>query len=141
MYLIAILLGWFIGSIAKIPAGYILDSKDAKKRGLTKLFFDTGGMPSGHSSTVMALATYVYLADGLWSFNFAIAILLAVIVMTDAVNVRRATGENGKAINKLLSKLQQKDIQQPHFAKGHEPLEMLVGACIGAIIGAALWLV
>jgi acid phosphatase family membrane protein YuiD len=139
MYLISIFLGWLVGSIAKIPAGYILDSKDAKKRKPLKLFFDTGGMPSVHSSTVMALTTYTLLADGPWSFNFAVAILFAAIVMTDAINVRRATGENGIVINKILSKLQQKDIQQPHFAKGHKPLEMCIGACLGVSIGVILW--
>jgi acid phosphatase family membrane protein YuiD len=141
MYAIAAACGYLIASIAKVSISYIVDPNGSKKKGFVRTFSETGGMPSGHSATVMALATYVLLADGIWSASFGIAITFAIIVMTDAVNARRATGENGVAIQKMLSKLQHKDIDVPHYARGHKPLEMLVGSIIGVLVGLIVWLV
>ncbi|MCL1929640.1 divergent PAP2 family protein [Candidatus Saccharibacteria bacterium] len=139
MYAIAAACGYLVGSIAKLAVSYITEPKESKKKGLVKTFSETGGMPSGHSSTVMALAAYVALADGVWSASFGIAITLAIIVMTDAVNVRRATGENGIAIKKMLSKSQYKDVEMPYYARGHKPLEMFVGGTIGVVVGLLLF--
>src|SRR5687768_15757366 len=54
------------------------------------ILFSTGGMPSSHSSTVVAMATSVGLIAGFNSISFAIAVTLATIVMYDAAGVRRA---------------------------------------------------
>ena len=141
MYLIAAVLGWLLGSLAKIPVYYLTDPKYAKENGPIKIFFNTGGMPSGHSATVVALSTYTLLADGLWSVTFAIAAIFAVVVMTDAVNVRRATGENGLAIQKILLSLKQKNIAVPHYARGHTPTEVAAGGVIGVLAGLIVWLI
>jgi len=141
MYAISAACGYLIGSIAKVTVSYVTDPKGSKKKGFIRTFSETGGMPSGHSATVAALSTYVFLADSFWSASFGIAITFAIVVMTDAVNVRRATGENGIAIQKMLSKLQHKDVGVPHYARGHKPLEMLVGSLIGIIVGIVVWLI
>jgi acid phosphatase family membrane protein YuiD len=141
MYAVAAFAGYLIGSIAKVLVSYSVDPEGSRKKGFIKTFSETGGMPSGHSATVMALATYALLADGAWSASFGIAITFAIVVMTDAVNVRRATGENGIAIQKMLSKLQHKSIESPFYSRGHKPLEMLVGSLIGVLVGLLVWLV
>jgi acid phosphatase family membrane protein YuiD len=139
MYAIAAACGYLVGSIAKVAVSYLTDPQGSKKKGFIKTFSETGGMPSGHSATVMSLATFALLADGAYSASFGIAITLAVVVMTDAVNARRATGENGLAIQKMLSRLQHKDIDIPHYARGHKPLEMLIGAIIGVLVGVLVF--
>ena len=139
MYIIAAVAGYIIGTIAKLIVSYTKDKKESKKRGFRRTLLETGGMPSGHSATVTALTTYILLADGIWSASFGISATFAIIVMIDAINVRRATGENGTAIQKILSKSQHNNIDIPHFAKGHKPLEMLIGATIGVIIGVIVF--
>ena len=51
--------------------------------------------------------------------------------------VRRSSGEQGKAIQ-LLIKESKSTIQIPRAAKGHTPIEVLVGALLGAIIGVVV---
>ena len=61
-----------------------------------------GGMPSGHSATVTALAVTSGLEYGYDSPIFAVCVVLAIIVMHDAMGVRREAGRHAKAINELL---------------------------------------
>ena len=62
---------------------------------LTRIFGD-GGMPSGHSATVCAVATSAGIIYGLDSFPFAISVIVAIIVMHDAMGVRLETGKQAK---------------------------------------------
>ena len=68
-----------------------------------------GGMPSGHSATVTALAVTSGLEYGYDSPVFAVCVILAVIVMHDAMGVRREAGRHAKAINELLEMLDSLD--------------------------------
>ena len=49
----------------------------------------TGGMPSSHASTVVSLATGVWLLKGTVSIEFAIAMVFSSIVLYDATGIRR----------------------------------------------------
>ena len=100
--------------------------------------FDSGGMPSVHTASVMALATIVSLEDGLSSPIFAVAILFAAIVIYDAINVRRATGEQGRAIEELIKKTGVK-VRTPFNARGHKLLEVLIGAILGIVVGVVVF--
>ena len=76
---------------------------------LTRIFGD-GGMPSGHSATVCAVATSAGIIYGLDSFPFAISVIVAIIVMHDAMGVRLETGKQAKLLNEfidLFAKLEQ----------------------------------
>ena len=96
----------------------------------------TGGMPSSHSAFVVALASIIYLEEGL-STAFVISLVLALIVLRDAFGVRRTVGIEGKQIEKLLklNKLKSKF----HYSMGHTPLEVLVGALIGLTSSVAVF--
>ena len=61
-----------------------------------------GGMPSGHSATVSAMAAASGILYGIQSFEFAIACMLAIIVMHDAMGVRMETGRQGKVLNEMI---------------------------------------
>lgn len=132
--LICSLLGWFIASIAKIIIIFIREKRLDFRR-----IFGSGGMPSSHSATVTSLATAVAKTDGLQSTNFAIAFMFAFIVMYDALGVRRAAGEQARILNQLVNNLSE---NKPVYLKkklkeliGHTPLEVIVGALLGILIG------
>jgi acid phosphatase family membrane protein YuiD len=93
--------------------------------------FVTGGMPSSHSAFVVSLVTIIYLVEGS-SSSFAIALVLAMVVLRDAYGVRRSVGKEGKQIEKLLKlhKVKSKE----HYAMGHSPKQVLIGSLIGFLI-------
>ena len=64
--------------------------------------FGSGGMPSSHSATVCALTTASGMKYGVGSFEFAISFVLSMIVMYDAMGVRRETGKQAKLLNSVF---------------------------------------
>ena len=81
--LIAGLLGWAAAQVLKTII-YLIINKELR---LERLFGD-GGMPSGHSATVSAVALSTGLECGFDSAVFAVAFIMAIIVMHDAAGVR-----------------------------------------------------
>jgi len=63
------------------------------------------GMPSGHSAMVTALASIIGLKEGWSSPLFAVSVILAVIVIRDALGIRRYLGKHGKILNILIKDL------------------------------------
>ncbi len=96
----------------------------------------TGGMPSSHSAFVVSLTTSIYLEEGLTA-TFAISLVLAMIVLRDAFGVRRTAGEEGSVINLIIKRLKMKT--ETHFAMGHTPLQVLVGALIGLVVSFGVY--
>lgn len=100
----------------------------------------TGGMPSSHSSTVTSLATSIGIVNGFKSTDFAIAMVLAGIVMYDASGIRRAAGQHAGIINRLIEKFHNNSlitgIQEEKLKEllGHTPFEVLVGAVLGIVV-------
>jgi acid phosphatase family membrane protein YuiD len=66
---------------------------------------EAGGMPSSHSAMVSALAAGLGLEEGFGSGYFAIAVIFAMIVVYDAVGVRRAAGRHAYMINRIIAEL------------------------------------
>ncbi len=125
VYLIAAASGWLAAQLLK----YIFYAYKNKNFRDISWLYQSGGMPSSHSAITVALVTIIGLKDGVESGLFAIAAVLAAIVMYDAMQVRRSSGEQGVALKQLLKKA--KIAYIPHHALGHTPLEVLVGAGIG----------
>lgn len=99
-----------------------------------ELMFSSGGMPSSHSSFVCSLATAVGLWEGFDSVEFAIAFVLAIVVMYDAAGVRRAAGSHAAVINKLLDNLNIKIDENLKELLGHTPIQEGAGAILGIVI-------
>lgn len=128
-------LGWFIAQILKtiIHLGFT-------KEFVAERLVGSGGMPSSHSATVCALATATYYEYSASSYEFAIAAILAIIVMYDAMGVRRETGIQAKLLNDIMetfaamgrSELTAYD-KLKEFV-GHTPLQVLAGAILGIFI-------
>ena len=96
--MIAGLSAWVIAQIFKLII-YLIVNREFQ---IERLFGD-GGMPSGHSATVTAAAVTTGFVSGFGSPLFAIATILAVIVMHDATGVRRETGKQAKVIKEMAS--------------------------------------
>lgn len=133
-YLIVIALGW----IAAQGFKYVFAVIKTKKIGNFRHLYTSGNMPSAHSACVAGLATVIGFIDGFNSALFGLAFLFAMIVMYDAVMVRRSSGEQGIAIRELI-KLGKAKVVLPRAAKGHTPVEVFVGALLGVIIGLVVF--
>lgn len=134
-YFIAIIAAWLIAQGAK----YLLVAIRQRRFDYVRQLYLSGNMPSAHSATVAALAVVIGLEEGITSSVFALAALFAAIVMYDAMMVRRSSGEQGKAIQRLI-KEQKSKVALPRAAKGHTPVEVAVGALLGAVIGLVVFL-
>lgn len=135
-YLLAIVIAWFVAQGSKL----LIDS--VKHRGSVNFrqLYTSGSMPSSHSAAAIALMTIIGLDTGVETGLFAIATLIAAIVMYDAVMVRRSTGEQGAAIQALIRE-QKSHVRLPRAAKGHEPLEAAAGALVGVLVGLFIFFV
>ena len=102
-----------------------------------------GGMPSAHSATVCALLVDTGRYCGTGSTEFALALVLAIIVMYDAMGVRRETGEQAKILNRVLSEWMDRESDAMPFLGdkklkemvGHTPIQVLTGAIFGIAVG------
>ena len=102
-----------------------------------------GGMPRSHSATVMALVTSTGINYGAGSYQFALAGILALIVMHDAMGVRRETGIQAKVLNSMMDFFTDMGKEMPVEDKlkefvGHTPLQVCMGAILGILVGFAV---
>lgn len=98
----------------------------------------SGGMPSSHSAFVTCCAVTVGTLYGFDSGMFAVAAVMAIVVMYDACNVRRQSGEQAKAINLILQNWDKMTPEllglQVKVLLGHTPLQVFFGALLGLIV-------
>lgn len=136
-YIIAIGVAWLSAhSIKYIGA---LAGDRSKRPDLFRQLFISGGMPSSHAATVVAVWTVIGFRDGIDSGLFGLATLVVLIVCYDAVKVRRSSGEQGEAIQGLI-KEQKSNIPVPRAARGHTPFEVIVGSMIGVVLGTIVFI-
>lgn len=106
--------------------------------------FRSGGMPSAHTALVCALATAVAMMLGLNSVAFAIAAILAMVIMYDAAGVRQAVGRQSRILNRIVKELREKrprDEVERDLREfiGHTQFQVIAGAILGILI-AWVWL-
>ena len=95
--LISAVLGWTVAQFLKTVIDMVINKSFNPER-----IFGSGGMPSSHSATVCALTTASGMKYGVGSFEFAISFVLSMIVMYDAMGVRRETGKQAKLLNSVF---------------------------------------
>ncbi|MDD5073330.1 MAG: divergent PAP2 family protein [Candidatus Omnitrophica bacterium] len=135
---LATLLGWVTAQTIKI----VINSIREKKFNF-RWVVSTGGMPSAHSSGVMALATAVGIQQGFDSALFVATLVFAVVIAFDAQGVRRATGQQAEILNKIMDDIYwRRKIQESRLKEliGHTPFEVFVGSLIGIVIAAIIML-
>ena len=133
------LLAWFVAQVLKTLINFILLGKFQLER-----MWGDGGMPSAHSATVCAMVIATARSEGFGSAIFAVAAVVAIITMHDAMGVRRETGEQAKVLNKMIEQwidVTEKNapfLQNMHLKEmvGHTPLQVLAGFVVGCAVGA-----
>lgn len=143
-WLISAVSAWFVAQLLKTLTGMFRD----RDFSLITLLFSTGGMPSSHTASVVALSTSAGLTYGLNSFAFAASFMFSMVVMIDATGVRRETGEQAKILNRMMKNLfdSKKIGDSEEWNRnlkelvGHTPVQVLAGATVGIIIPVLLWL-
>ena len=130
---------WLIAQVLKLFINAIVN----RKFDFSRLVGD-GGMPSGHSATVSALAVMCGLIEGFDSATFGLAAIFAIVVMHDASGVRREAGKQALSIIQMSELLNKYLFEEDEQFKtdtlkvfvGHTPLQVACGSGLG--IGIAL---
>ena len=129
---------WFVAQVLKTLINLVVNRSLDLKRML-----GSGNMPSSHSAFICAAAASIGQICG-WRDPLSAA--MALVVMYDACNVRRAAGEQAKLLNyvrehweDLPEEFQGKKLNE-HL--GHTLPQVIMGALLGTAIGLAgpiLW--
>ena len=135
-FLLAPLVAWAIAQAAKV----ILTSTRQRRLNL-RVLAETGGMPSSHAAIVMGMTTAVGKYAGVTSAAFAIALIFSFVVMYDAAGLRRAAGRQAAILNRLVEDLvHMRGMQEQRLREllGHTPIEVVIGALLGVVVGLIL---
>lgn len=135
------ILGWITAQVLKTIINFMMTKQFNAER-----LIGSGGMPSSHSATVVALMYATAYCKGIGGFEFPMATALAIIVMYDAMNVRMETGKQAVILNLFLSneKIMNllKGAEKGDWARiilkeyvGHTPVQVLGGIFVGVLIG------
>ena len=132
------LLGWFVAQVLKTLINFILLGKFQLER-----MWGDGGMPSAHSATDCAMVIATARCEGVNSAIFAVASVVAIITMHDAMGVRHETGEQAKVLNQMIAQwidVSEKNalfLQNMHLKEmvGHTPLQVVAGVLVGVAVG------
>jgi acid phosphatase family membrane protein YuiD len=123
---------------------FILNGRRRKTRELVEILtWRTGGMPSSHAAVVCSLCTSIAFAEGIASNLFIFSFWFALVVLRDAMGVRRSAGLLAKSLNNLGKAVSDKTGLDFHSVKeiqGHTPLEVVIGGLLGIFIAAGLYL-
>src|SRR3990172_3802605 len=138
--LAAAFITWALAQIIKLPLEYLLHRNWdwgllLSTGGMPSSH--SGGMPSSHSALVAALSVAVGLQEGFTSPLFAISWVLAMIVIYDAIGIRRHAGDHARVLNLMIDELftghplAEKELKE---ALGHTPREVIGGVLLGIVV-------
>lgn len=139
--LMSAMVAWFSAQIIKIFTGVFQN----RKMSFRVLLFSTGGMPSSHAASVVALATAAGLRMGFGTPIFAVCGVLAVIVMIDASGVRYETGKQATIINRITKELFSGKIDDVNTGLkelvGHTPFQVFIGFLLGVAVAVLMFFI
>ncbi|XP_024020966.1 uncharacterized protein LOC112091474 [Morus notabilis] len=126
------LLAWLAAQSIKVVLNFFVERKWD-----LRLLFASGGMPSSHSALCTALSTSVALCHGVADSLFPVCLGFSLIVMYDAIGVRRHAGMQAEVLNMIVEDLfQGHPISQRKLKEllGHTPSQVLAGALLGLVV-------
>jgi acid phosphatase family membrane protein YuiD len=129
----------FTAQITKAVIFLLRRRRRSVREAIEVAIWRTGGMPSSHSAVVCALTTSVAFVEGIASNLFVFSCWFTLVVLRDALGVRRAAGLQARAINTLGKQAMEKlelDFHPVKEIQGHSPLEVVVGGLLGIFIAA-----
>jgi len=122
---------------------YAFNIRGKKMRELVEILaWRTGGMPSSHAAVVGSLCASIAFTEGIASNLFVFSFWFALVVLRDAMGVRRSAGLMAKALNELGKQASEKtglDFRLVKEIQGHTPLEVVVGSLLGISIALILF--
>ena len=127
---------WFIAQVLKTLINLVVNRSFDFRRML-----GSGNMPSSHSAFVCAATAAIGQICGWRDPLFSLSAAVALVVMYDACNVRRAAGEQAKLLNYIREHWE--DLPEEFQGKklnehlGHTLPQVIMGALLGAAIGLA----
>jgi len=113
------------------------------------LLADSGGLPSSHAAMVSALALAVGLNENFNSTIFAVTVVLALVVIYDAANVRFYAGRNIQLTQQLIKDFQERlevKLDDPVYllkikhVLGHKWIEVATGVVLGLSVAGILFI-
>ncbi|MDE6313436.1 MAG: divergent PAP2 family protein [Lachnospiraceae bacterium] len=131
--IVAAAVAWFIAQVLKLIISFV-ENKTID----WSLVTASGGMPSSHTSFVIAATTMIGRVEGMESSIFALGVVLSLVVMYDAVNVRRAVGHMGQTLNEIINNINRTgklNVQNVKEILGHTPLQVAAGFVLGVAVG------
>jgi len=142
--LVSALIGWLVAALLKFFIILITSRRLDWER-----LLGPGGMPSTHTTPIVACTTSIGLVAGVNTPLFALALVITIVVAYDAAGVRRHAGEQARAINSLIEDLttfgpfkgqniqdffRRWDINKLKTLLGHNPVEVFAGVVLGILI-------
>lgn len=131
---ICALIGWFIAQGIKILTGIIRYRRFDVER-----IMGSGGMPSSHTTAIMAATVNIGRQQGFDNPIFSLGLVVSFLVMYDAANVRMAAGQQAKLIKQIIREIGEQRFTVERELKellGHTYLEVFVGMILGIIVGS-----
>ncbi len=134
---IAAISSWFVCQLIKTILSFFGASIKSLRDFFEIILWRTGGMPSSHSALVASLCTSIGMKNGFHSDLFIFSVFFAIVVVRDAVGVRRSSGLQAKTLNDLGSQLSEnhltEEFQPLKEIRGHRPVEAVAGVILGII--------
>ncbi|MBQ3436713.1 divergent PAP2 family protein [Candidatus Saccharibacteria bacterium] len=131
---LAFSLGWLIAQTIKLITGLIKQKGKMSFSDVRYYMFKSGGMPSGHTASFVALDTALALMYGIEPV-FVVAVCATAIFIYDAVNVRYAVGEHGRLLNEIAESDRNPKTKPQKIVEGHTIPQVIVGAFLGILLG------
>jgi acid phosphatase family membrane protein YuiD len=130
--LIAAVIAWLLAQVSKLLI-VLLRERQLRLAYLTS----AGGMPSSHSAVVVALAMRIAMDEGVTSPMFAIAFVLAGVVLYDAAGIWRAVSVQARILNRIMEEvIELKRFNEKRLLEllGHTPFEVFIGSLLGLLV-------
>ncbi|CAI0469645.1 unnamed protein product [Linum tenue] len=125
------LLAWFAAQSIKVCLNFFVE-----RRWDFRILFASGGMPSSHSALCTALTTSVAFCHGVADSLFPVCLGFSLIVMYDAIGVRRHAGMQAEVLNMIVEDMfQGHPISERKLKEllGHTPSQVVAGALLGIL--------
>ena len=126
LFVLSVAVTWTVANVMKPIIILIREKKITRKTIATN-----GGMPSGHTALVVSLTAALFLETGL-SPVFVTGLVLAILVMYDALKVRIEIERQARIINRFLEEKGMPERLEENV--GHTPAEVLVSVVLGIAI-------
>jgi len=134
-YFIAPIIGWLASGTIK----YIINCFRYREK--AKEHIGTGGFPSTHTTVITAPTVLIGLNEGLTSPIFGLAIAIMIIVIMNAMGLRREVEKHAKILNKIINRENSntKDsITKQREKIGHSWVEIIGGIVLGLVLGVII---